>query len=167
MKYLTIILVILSLCSCNHNEEPPFEVTLPIQEEYIVKSEWISRYDSEKTAICKALDEKLFIVNSPDELPKDDIYGFGEAYTKADFKNYTLLIYYELHPWQVEVYRYRYVRNNTEKRYDWYIGNRIGPEEPNPEKWQFTRYAIAVNKLPENASVMAWRSLISSDWEWE
>lgn len=155
----------ISMVACDSHDEP-YEVVLPIQEQFVIASEWVDRDDAEKAALCKGLNGKLFVVNSADELP-DDIFGFGKTFTSHDFKSSTILIYYDLHFWELEAYGYRYTRDNVEKRYEWGISNVTDTEGLSTDRAQLSRYAVSVGKLPPGAEVTVWFSLKNISWNWD
>lgn len=155
------------MCSCSHNNDgPQSETRLPIQEIFMPLGLWIEHSDTD-APFFQELSKKLFVVNSPDELP-DDRLGFTEAYKKADFKNYTMLIYYQLHRWEVESCQYRFVRLNLEKKYNWTITMRVDADnEPYPEMRCISRFAIMVNKIPAGWDVTATLGLSDYNWSWD
>lgn len=156
----------LTACNNNNTNEPPV-TNLPINQCFIPTQQWIDKSDTELRRVCDQLNGKLFVVNSADELPVD-IFGFPDSYTKADYSNSTILIYYHLHRWEMQSYFYSFYRDNVENRdLVWQIRNNVGGTlTPYPDKRQFTRYAIAVNKIPAGQKVVAGVSL-SMAWPWD
>ncbi len=169
MKNLTVfILPLLLLCACsNSNEEPQTETVLPISKHYQPCTSEFNIRDTEWVDKIKEWAEKKYVVNDLSELPNDPL-GFSDSYTSVDFKEYTLLITYNLHNWNIDTYRNRYYLNNIDKIYEWAIciGTSSIPDD-NTETWYFTRYAILVKKLPKEAKTQMWVSLGAINWGWE
>lgn len=156
--------LILAGCNRNHNE-PPLETTLPIHAAFVPTQVWIDKSDTDLREEIEPLYDKLFVINSVDELP-DDPFGFSDPYVKADFDNYTMLVYYHLHRWEMESYSYWFYRQNREHQFVWTITNNIGVNlDPYPDKRQFTRYAVLVSKLPADADIIAGVVLRAYEWE--
>lgn len=155
------------LCSCNNNEEPSTETVLPISKHYQPCASEFNIRDTEWVDKIKEWAEKKYVVNDLSELPNDPL-GFSDSYTSVDFKEYTLLITYNLHNWNIDTYRNRYYLNNIDKIYEWAIciGTSSIPDD-NTETWYFTRYAILVKKLPKEAKTQMWVSLGAINWGWE
>ncbi len=61
-------------------------------------------------------------------------------------------------------------RNNIEKSYYWSIqigiNGKLNEDDNNIEKVIFSRYALLVPKLPENADVNVYISLTDHNWDW-
>lgn len=93
------------------------------------------------------------------ELPADP-FGFNEDFMSIDFSKYTLLLQYVIHDWKIDTYKNIWSWNSYNEYYGWVAAFRTATEPgPNPEKYYFTRCAILVNKLPENANVKCLMSL--------
>lgn len=148
MRFLTIFVLssLLLLCSCNNNDEPPTETMLSVSESYIPCTVSFNVNDTEFVNNIKEWSDKKYIVNDLSELP-DDPLGFSDAYKKMDFNQYTLLITYDIHNWEIDTYRNRYYFDNIERTYNWVIcvGTSTVPDD-NAEPLYFTRYAILVKK---------------------
>lgn len=170
MKYLKLFILSLGLllCSCNRNNDVPTETLMSITQQYLPAT--VVFQQSDKDFLDKAIElhDKKFIINSLSEL-KSDPFGFSDAYRNIDFDNYTLLIIYKLHDWVIDTYRNRYYRNNLDKTYNWAIlvGSSTVPGEPVDDTLYFTRFAILVNKVPQDTDVLMWLSLGSLNWDWE
>ena len=80
----------LILCSCNNNDEPDLEVTLPVSATYIPGSiEFdINNLEEEQKRDLIHLVNNEHIINNVAELPNDPM-GFSEAYHKINFKENT------------------------------------------------------------------------------
>ena len=169
MRFLTIFVLssLLLLCSCNNNDEPPTETMLSVSEAYIPCTVSFNVNDTEFVNKIKEWSDKKYIVNDLSELP-DDPLGFSDAYKKMDFNQYTLLITYDIHNWEIDTYRNRYYFDNIEKTYNWAIcvGTSTVPDD-NAEPWYFTRYAILVKKLPQDAKIKMWFSLGAINWDFK
>lgn len=169
MKFLNYILITLCLilCSCNHSEEPPAEVSLPIERQYRPATVEFQITDEDFVEKVKEFDNKDFIVRSVDELP-DDPLGFSEAYRKINFNQSDLFIAYRIYRWDFESYVNRFYRNRIENKYNWEIHLGVA-EKPDTESTTryFNRFAIKVKKLPENADVKFWISLSALNWDWD
>lgn len=168
MKPLNFLLLALCLilCSCNNNDEPDLEVTLPVSATYIpVSIEFdINDLEEEQKRNLIHLVNNEHIINNVAELPNDPM-GFSEAYHKINFKENTLLVKYVLHDYTVDTYSYRYYRNTQENSYNWVVN--IGTASDTDNETQdlcFTRFAILVQKVPADASVTSWFSLTSIGW---
>lgn len=170
MKYLNLFILSLGLllCSCNRNNDVPTETLMSITQQYLPAT--VVFQQSDKDFLDKAIElhDKKFIINSLSELESDP-FGFSDAYRGIDFDNYTLLIIYKLHDWVIDTYRNRYYRNNLDKTYNWAIlvGSSTVPGEPVDDTLYFTRFAILVNKVPQDTDVVMWLSLGALNWGWE
>lgn len=166
MRFLTIfVLSSLLLCSCNNNDEPSTETILSVSEAYIPCTASFNVNDTECVNKIKGWHNKKYIVNDLSELP-DDPLGFSDAYKKMDFNQYTLLITYDIHNWEIDTYRNRYYFDNIERTYNWAIcvGTSTIPDDY-AEICYFTRYAILVKKLPQEAKIKMWFSLGVINWD--
>lgn len=167
MKYLTILVLFVGIlmCSCNKNDEPPVETVLSVSESYLPCTVSFYTNDTEWMEKIKGWWNKEIIVNDLSELP-DDPLGFSDAYKSVDFDEYTLLITYNIHNWQIETYRNRYYLDNIDKIYNWTIcvGTSTIPDD-NAEPLYFTRYAILVKKLPPDAKINIWFSMGAVNWD--
>ena len=155
-----------ALCGCNHNDNPPTEVRLPIAVQYVPESVVFDRNDEEAKELYFPWASKFVVVNSADELP-DDPFGFPKGYTDLNFNNTTLLIEYEIRREVYVTLENRFLKNYADGKYQWYktIGNGYY-DEPLENEAVLTRYAIAVDKLPEDAVVEAWTSITAVGWDW-
>ena len=170
MKHLTILFVLLILClpACNKNSEPPLEVKLPISEEFVPANVIFDYSDKDFLNKLKEWNNKKVVVNSVEEMP-DDPLGFNEYFYKINFSDQTLLLYYQLHDYDVVSYENIYYRNTKENNYNWTIYLGINGEindEDNIEKLIISRYAILVKKLPDNADVCIWQSISDHSISW-
>lgn len=169
MKYihtvsLSLCLSVLSACDRNR-EEPPFETELPVREIYTPENVWVDMKDTEEYDRLVGWSGRLFVVNSPDELPWDGT-GFSRAYTEADFSNHTILLYYHIHAWEFDRFSYRYVYYNQEAKYNWSILISVDSPEPTyADKRCLTRFAVMVDKIPGDARVTAGFGLNGNDWD--
>lgn len=170
MKYYISVLIAFSLAlgSCNRNNDLPTETQLSIMESYLPVSAQFQKSDKEFVESIKEFVYKNCIINDLSELP-DDPLGFSPAYSHINFNEYTLLIFYEIHRWNIDSYRNRYYRNNIEGTNNWivYIGTSTTPDDEMVDRYYFTRFAILVKKIPANIDVKFWYSLqsLNSDWD--
>ncbi len=145
------------------------EVNLPINTQYLPSGVIFDVTDADFKETVKPWLNKKLIVNSVDEMP-DDPLGFNESYYKINFNNNTLLLYYDLDFYNIVSYQNRYYRNNIEKSYYWSIqigiNGKLNEDDNNIEKVIFSRYALLVPKLPENADVNVYISLTDHNWDW-
>lgn len=150
---------LLLLGSCNKNDDVPDETALSIAESYLPCTVSFNSGDKEWMDKVNGWRDKDFVVNDLSELP-DDPLGFSDAYTKVNFNEYTLLIRYQIHRWQIDTYRTRYYINNVEGTYNWTIsvGTSFVPDD-DADPLYFTRYAVLVHKLSKDAKVRMWFSL--------
>ncbi len=164
--YLLILTLCLTLCSCNHNDEPPLEITLPISETYMPATIELNanNLDEEQKRNLIHLVNSGHVINDISELPDDPI-GFGEAFYKIDFNENTLLIKYVLHEYTIDTYSSWYYRNTKENSYNWLvnIGTASDTDIDTDDMW-FTRFAILVRKLPADAEVKSWFGLTRLGW---
>lgn len=170
MKYLSLLIIAIGLCltSCNHNDGPALEVNIAINEQFVPGNVIFSLSDTEFKDKIKPWYNKKVVVNSAQELPADPL-GFNESYYKIDFKNHTLLIYYDIHDYNVVSYSNRYYRNTVENTYNWTIMLGISGTIADGEEGAraiFSRYAVLVPKLSENAEVKIWNSLVDHNFDW-
>ena len=155
--------------SCNHNNEPPAEVVIPIHDIYLPCSVTIDRNDADLVERYREWNYKVVIVNSPDQLP-DDPLGFNKSYTSGiNFNNESLLLVYRIFPFDcIDTYRCRFTKNNLENRYEW--GLSIGSSDYDTDdegKRTFNRFAISVYKLPTDAELTVWWSLTDYNFTWD
>lgn len=170
MKYLSLVIIALGICltSCRYNDGPQMEVNMQIHEQFVPANVMFSLSDTEFKDKIKPWYDKKVIVNSVEELPADPL-GFNESYYKINFKDQSLLIYYDVHDYDVVSYSNRYYRNTVDRTYNWVIMLGVNGTIDNGEDGEraiFSRYAILVPKLPENADVRIWSSLINHDFDW-
>ncbi len=168
---LTLLVSLATLLSCNRNDDPPAEVNIVILETFVPKEVVFDKGDEEMLTQCKDLSRKLFVVKSADEFPEDPI-GFSTIYTTTDFPENMLLITYILHPvsyfGSYESFWSRYVRNNLEKSYDWYLMVRMTyHEDESSPLMRLTRFAIKVPKIPEGFTPVLQFSESVSDVGWD
>lgn len=171
MKYLSLILIALSLCitACNHNNEPPVEVNLPIREQFVPGNIIFDMSDTEFKDKVKPWMNKQVVVNSKEEIP-DDPFGFQESYYKINFAENTLLLCYQIHDYDIVSITNRYYRNTVENTYNWSIVLGISGlinDDEEKEKAIISRYAILVPKLPADANVRIWHGLVNHNWDWD
>ena len=172
-KYISIVITVLMLCfcSCNHHNEPPMEVGLPINKSFLPATVQFERSDTEFYDKCREWDNKLIRVDSPEELPADPL-GFSDIYRNLSFKDQTLLIYYDIHFWDIKSCDYMFRRNTVEKNYNWGLSlgvvNIVFEGDEIPETCYFTRFAILVRKLPEDAEILVWNSIddLDNTFDW-
>ena len=111
-----------------------------------------------------------WVVNSTEELPADPL-GFDESYYKINFSNQTLLLYYDIANYNIVAYQSRYFRNTVENTYNWSIllgiSGKLNEDDAQIEKLLFSRYALLVPKLPENAEVQISTSILDHNWDWD
>ncbi|MBD5356621.1 MAG: hypothetical protein HDR88_06415 [Bacteroides sp.] len=162
---LGVVCLLMSSCT-HHNDGPQSETRLPIEEIFTPAGMWIEESDAD-APFFQDISRKLFVVNSADELP-DDRLGFSDTYKKADFKNYTMLIYYQLHRWEFESCQYLYLRLNLERKFSWTITMKVAADEDTyPGMRCISRFAIMVNKIPDGWDVTATFGLSDYNWSWE
>lgn len=172
MKVRYILLMLLSslmtLSSCNRNNEPPTEVYITILEEYMPQEISFDRTDEETVARWRDLNRKLFVVKSADEFP-DDPVGFSKAYTSTNFKDHMLLITYLYHLGPYETCRNNYIRNNIDKTYYWYLSLGMVDDEDiwdNSPVVRLSRYAIKVPKIPSGFTPEVQFVISDFGWDW-
>lgn len=168
MRYLSLLLLTISLmlCSCNNNDEPDLEISLPIHEKYLpvsINFNINSLDDAQKRDLIHLVNNE-HIINDASELPNDPI-GFSDAYTKINFNESTLLIKYLLHDYTIDTYRNRYYLNTKENIYNWSINIGTASDiDVDSDDMFFTRFAILVKKLPSDAHVKTWYGLTQLGW---
>lgn len=169
MKYLSLLIIALGLClsSCSSNDEPKADVQVNIYDSFIPASIILNRTDTELIEECKKFSSQTFIVNSKEELPQDP-FGTDETFSKIGYNNQSLLICYQVHSYDIISYDNKFIKNNTEKTYDWNVTLGInGDKVDSFEQLIFTRYAILVPKLPQNAQLKVWFGVRSYSWDWD
>lgn len=167
MKYASIILAALTvfISACSH-DEPTGNVNLPIAESFLPANIVVDRHDTELLEECRKWRDKTLIVNSTSEIP-DDPFGSKEAFSNINLNELSLLITYNVHSYNVLSYQNIFVRNRTDKTYDWTIRVGINGEAVSPdEQLIYTRYAILVKRLPAGATLRAWYSITDHNWDW-
>ena len=170
MKYLSILIFAIGLCvtSCHHKGEPPLEINLSIVEQFVPGNVRFSMSDAEFKGKIKPWINKKIIVNSVDELPADPL-GFNESFYKINFRNYTMLIYYDLHDFNVVSYSNRYFRETVDGTYNWSISLGVSGRINDGDEWHdaiVSRYAILVSKLPDDVDVRIWTGVYDKNWDW-
>ena len=159
MKYVALLIsiLLLFLCSCNNNDEPETEIPLPIVREYLPSTMQIIESEFDENYLKLA--NNGLVVTQLSELP-DDPFGFNEAFLSIDFSKYTLLLRYVIHDWVIDTYKNIWYWNNYNEFYGWEAAFMTSTKQnTNPDNCYFTRCAILVNKLPENARVKCLMSL--------
>lgn len=172
MKYLNLLLVALVfiLPACNNNDEPiPFK-NIPVIESFLPVTVIFKESDTEFRDRIKGWNNEKIVVNSSSELP-DDPLGFTGYYSKINYKDYTLLLYYAVHTYDMISYRSNVINNTSEKSYDWKIILGAYGDLNNGEKVErlaFTRYAVLVGKIPATESnLKITLSVTDHNWSWE
>lgn len=172
MKYLSLIVIALSLalCSCNNNDETPPEIVLPISETFVpVSVDFnINDIDQEQKRQLIHLVNNDHVVNSASEIP-DDPMGlddtYGSSFSTINFREYTLLIKYLLHDWTIDTYSNRYFRNTEDNSYNWAVNiGTVSDTDVDLDDMRFTRFAILVKKLPADAKFRSWYGLTELGW---
>lgn len=156
MKYLSLILIALSFCltACNNNDEPVINGFIPIHQDFLPGSVIFEVNDTEFRDKIKGWNNEKVIVNSIEELPNDPL-GFTESYSKINFSDQTLLLYYQTHSYDIVSYSSSMIKNNQEQLYDWVIRLGTGGDinfGDDLERLVFTRYAILIPKTPVTTS---------------
>lgn len=173
MKNLSLIIIAtLSLLfySCNNNNEPNLEIDLRITESYLPVSVEFNKndYDDEQKRQLIHLVNNDHIINDVSDIPDDPIGlndAFGIAFGNINFKEFTLLIKYIFNDYTIDTYSNRYYRNTKENTYNWTID--VGSASVlnvDSDTTRFTRFAILVKKLPEDAKVKTWYGLTDLGW---
>ncbi len=171
MKYLSLIIIAFSIfiTACNHNNQPPTTVNLPINEQFLPMNVEFNMSDTEYKQQTRPWWDKGVVVNSSEEIPNDP-FGFQESYYKINFKNNTLLLYYQIHDYNVVSITNMFYRNTVENTYNWSINLGISGdinEGDKIEKAIISRFAILVPKLPTDANVKFWHGLRDHNWNWD
>lgn len=155
IAYLFIFFIGVFLCSCNKTDEPPMKQPLPIQEQFVIESCSIDTSNEYLMTQCSAFSRKCYVVNAIDDYPSDNL-GFSEAYYNIDFSSYTVLLYYRLHTWELETYKYRYYYDQSNNSYNWLIQIGLGDNVDGILNYRiFSRFAIKVKKIPINSDIIA------------
>lgn len=170
MKYLVAVVFAVGvlLCgACNRNNDVPAETTLSIIDTYVPVTVQFKKGDTEFVGKIRDMVDNEFVVNSLSELP-DDPLGFSAAYNNINFKEYTLLVSYHVHPWKIDTYRSRYYHDNIENTNVWtiHIGTSTRPDEYIEDQYYFTRFAILVKKIPASFGIKFWYSIGSLNTDW-
>ncbi len=152
---LTMLLPLCLLASCNHNDEPVAETYMPILQQYLPLQEWIDETDTENFNECAALNDKLVVVNSKEEIPVDNRFHTHLYFQDIDFSTYTLLIVYDFTRWDIIGMRPYLIRNNLERSFGLTIKVLVGERNPRPGYRLFTQYSFLVNKIPSDKTVTA------------
>ncbi|MBD5181755.1 MAG: hypothetical protein HDS98_04310 [Bacteroidales bacterium] len=166
---LTIPVAMLLAVSCNHHNEPQPIVKLPIAEEFLPVTVTIDRSDKELYEKWKEWNRNFIRVDSPAELP-DDPLGFQDFYRSITYTDHTLLLFYQTHFWNIESLNYDFTRNTVERSYNWTIHmgttDNVFEGDETPDFINFTRFAILVRKLPEDAKIEVGYGIGSFDTDW-
>lgn len=170
MKYLSLILFAFSLLltSCNHSDEPPMTINLPIREQFVPCNLAFKKSDTELAQQLRPWYKMRLIVNSKSELPEDP-FGFAESFYRINYSDNTLLLYYDIAQYNIVSYSNLYYKNTVENTYNWSMNLGISGllnEDDEVENLVLSRYAILVPKLPADADVVMWQSLVDHNWDW-
>lgn len=169
MKYIYFPLLIFFLgfiTSCGNNDDAPAESQIRIQDEFLPSSLTFNTTDKNFYDLCKQWSDTHWIINSAKELPKDPI-GFNDSYKNINFSEYSLLVVYRLHNFTIDTYQNNLVKNNLENTYNWFLsigGSNFGND--NYDTLSFTRFAIKINKIPDNANLEVWWGFKDMSYEW-
>lgn len=169
MKYLNILIVALCLClsSCGGNDEPKANVEINIYDSFLPSNITINRSDIKLIEECKKFTNQTLVVNSKSDLPNDP-FSTAETFSKIGFNNQSLLICYQVHSYDILSYHNRFVKNNSDKTYDWTVTLGInGDAVDSFDQLIFTRYAILVPRLPKNAELKVLFGVKSYSWYWD
>lgn len=157
----------MTLFSCDKSDNPPSEVSLVINREYLPVSLTFDKDAPGAADKYGPWDEKTFVINSAEDIPEDPL-GFTPGYAGIDFSTHTLLLRYEIHRYTIGAYSNSFIRKTLENNYNWTVI--IGCENLGAEIWtkiSLTRFAILVPKLRADATVLFWLSLYNlngDDW---
>lgn len=156
MKYLPYILILFSflfLNSCDMEDKVPELTPINIHRQF--KTETMAVKLSELKDFIEYRD-KIFIVNSIDELPEDKYFGTDNLKkANINFSEYSLIIVYQLLMGEITSYKYNWFYNNWFSRYELNIAyDRIKDSEYNDgeiENFTYIRSAILVRHIPKDS----------------
>lgn len=157
MRHILNILFVISaiiLTACKNNDREPQITPLTIHREF--KTESMPVKLSEVTDI-KEYKDRMFIVNSIDDLPDDPQFGVADFQQAGiNFADYSLIITYQLIPGYITGYKYGWAYDNWFERYQFYVSliQIKDSEFENGEIENFTyfRSAILVKRIPTTSS---------------
>ena len=153
--YLFLTIIVTTICSCNNTEEPTLMEPLPIQEQFVIKSKCIDSSNEHLMNQCNNLSRKCLVINSIHDYPSDNL-GFSEAYYNVDFSSYSVLLYYRLHKWELESFRYTFYYNLSNNSYNWLIQLGLGSNTNVILNYHiFSRFAIKIKKIASNSDIIA------------
>lgn len=168
MKQISLIVFIMTLLlsSCGH-DDPPASVEIPIYDSFVPASIVVNRDDTVLVEECRDWTRKSFVVTSVEEIP-DDPFKSTQSFSKIGFSDQALLIYYDVHSYDVLSCSNKYIRNNTDKTYEWTINLGInGDAVDSFNQLILTRYAILVPKLQKNYQLKVWSGVKDYNWNWD
>lgn len=156
MKQIFNILFLLSfalLTSCNNEDREPEYTPLTIHRQFNTQAMPVKLSELKDFTEYK---DKVYIVNSTDELPDDKYFGTND-FVRADinFSEYSLVIVYQLIIGDIVTYQYGWGYNNWDEHYQFnttydrikdseYVDGKI-------ENFTFLRSAILVRQIPSDA----------------
>lgn len=156
MKQILNILVMLSitlLTSCNKEDIEPEYTPLTIHRQFNTQTMPVKLSELKDFTEYK---DKIFIVNSIDELPEDWHFS-TEDFLRANinFSEYSLIIAYQLIIGDIVTHQYEWCYNNWDERYQFNtIYDRIKDSEyvnGEIENFTYLRSAILVRRIPSDA----------------
>lgn len=159
MKYIHLSLILFLfgfISSCGGNDDTPAESQIPIQSEFLPSGISFDTTDKNFYDVCRQWSDTHWVVNSAKDLPKDPI-GFTDSYKNINYSQYSLLIVYRLHNCTIDTYSNGLIKNNLEDTYNWTIS--IGSSDLGSDNYDtltFTRFAIKVEKVPDDANLKVW-----------
>ena len=163
----------LVLCACNNNDGGDLYKIYPIAEELETEYgviDWPSLTPEERKQYPRA----SFIIRSAEDFPEQNLMNLEEIKAMhINFNQYTLLLSYNLIPGVVKGHRYVWQKNLQEGVFILSMSFSTRPiltenfeeadtKEGMDEEDIVTYYctALLVNKIPSNAEVEFWRSII-------
>ncbi len=156
MKQILNILILLSIVlftSCNKEDREPEYTPLTIHRQFNTQTMPVKLSELKDFTEYK---DKIFIVNSIDELPEDKYFS-TEDFVRANinFSEYSLVIVYQLILGDIVTYQYGWCYDNWDESYQFNtIYDRIKDSEyvdGEIENFTYLRSAILVRRIPFDA----------------
>ncbi len=141
------------LTSCNKNNNEPEIIPLTIHRHFKTEILQVELAETDKFSEYR---DKVYIVNSPNDIPVDKYFGvetFKES--NINFTDFSLIIVYQLLLGEVTTFKYDWRYNNWDSRYQFnftydsikgseYIDGEI-------DKFSYIRCAFLVHHIPSDA----------------
>lgn len=164
MKYISILCLALciGLTACNNNDETPLEVDIQITEQFLPAGVIFNKDDAEFKEKCLEWNNKVILVNSPEELPHDPL-GFQEGYKNLSYSTHTLALYYMTSQYNIVSCRNRLYKQTNDDTINWGITLGVSGDIEGADNLLFSRFAIMIPKTTDSSNLKVWLGVTDHD----